>query len=101
MLPDGLELDWHWEPEEPLGTAGALRIMPELDETFLAMNGDIPTTLDYAALMDHHRASGAALTIAVQHVRAYRSDADWFDIGTLAEYERAVAELERRGGWPE
>jgi NDP-sugar pyrophosphorylase family protein len=65
-LPDGFELDWHWEPDEPLGTAGALRVVPGLDGTFLAMNGDILTTLDYLALVEHHRASGAALTIAVQ-----------------------------------
>ena len=69
VLPDGLELDWHWEPEEPLGTAGALRVVPDLDGTFLAMNGDILTTLDYRALVDHHRANGAALTIAVQGKR--------------------------------
>jgi NDP-mannose synthase len=165
VLPEGLELVWHWEPGEPLGTAGALRVVPGLDTTFLAMNGDILTTLDYGELMAHHRASGAALTIAVQgrrvdidlgvleldgdrvlaynekpaltydvsmgiyayepraleylpdegpcafpelverllaageRVAYYRSDADWFDIGTTGEYERAVAELERRGGW--
>jgi NDP-mannose synthase len=37
---------------------------------------------------------------AGEHVEAYRSQDDWFDIGTIAEYERATAELERRGGWP-
>jgi NDP-sugar pyrophosphorylase family protein len=36
---------------------------------------------------------------AGERVAYYRSDADWFDIGTTGEYERAVAELERRGGW--
>lgn len=165
VIPEGLELDWHWEPEEPLGTAGALRVVPGLDGTFLAMNGDILTTIDYRALMEHHLASEAALTIAVQdkrveidlgvleldgrrvtgyrekptlgycvsmgvyvyesraldhlpegpcqfpdlvqrllaageHVGSYHSEADWFDIGTMGEYERAVAELDRRGGWP-
>jgi NDP-sugar pyrophosphorylase family protein len=34
-----------------------------------------------------------------ERVSAYRSDHDWFDIGTAGEYERAVAEVERRGGW--
>jgi len=163
-LPVDLELHWHWE-DEPLGTAGALRLIPDLGGTFVAMNGDILTTLDYGELMAQHRESGAALTIAVQgrrveiglgvleleggrvtgydekpaltydvsmgiyayepralehlpsdgacqfpelvqrllaageHVGAYRSDAEWFDIGTTGEYERAVAELERRGGW--
>jgi mannose-1-phosphate guanylyltransferase len=165
LMPESLELAWHWEPEEPLGTAGALRVVPDLDGTFLAMNGDILTTLDYCALVEHHRASGAGLTIAVQdkpveidlgvieierrrvvgyrekptlaycvsmgiyvyesrmleylpdgpcafpdfvqrlldageHVESYHSTDDWFDIGTVGEYERAVAELERRGGWP-
>ena len=33
------------------------------------MNGDILTTLDYGALVAHHRESGAALTIAVQGKR--------------------------------
>src|SRR5438105_11405901 len=35
----------------PLGTAGALRLIPDLDTTFLVMNGDIFTTLDYAQLI--------------------------------------------------
>src|SRR3954452_17485938 len=63
-LPDGVELHWHWE-DEPLGTAGALRTVQDLGGTFLAMNGDIFTTLDYTAMVEHHRASGAALTIAM------------------------------------
>jgi len=62
-LPSDVKLDFHWE-DEPLGTAGALRLVPGLDETFLAMNGDVLTDLDYRALIEAHRASGAALTIA-------------------------------------
>ena len=50
---------------KPLGTAGALRAIPGLDETFLVMNGDILTTIDYAKLIQTHKQSGAALTIAV------------------------------------
>lgn len=159
-LPEGLELRWHWE-DEPLGTAGALRVVPDLDGTFIAMNGDVLTTLDYGRLVEHHRASGAALTVAMhskrvdidlgvietdgdaitgyrekptlhydvsmgvyvyearalehlpdgacqfpdlvgrlldagEHVGAYRSEAEWYDIGTFAEYERAVRDLELR-----
>ena len=63
-LPPGMALDYYWE-EEPLGTAGALRGIPDLDERFIVMNGDILTTLDYGALLDAHGASGAALTIAM------------------------------------
>jgi NDP-mannose synthase len=49
----------------PLGTAGPLAMIPGLDETFLVMNGDVLTTLDYAELVRHHRSSGAALTVAM------------------------------------
>src|SRR6266496_2800417 len=62
-LPDDLELRWHWE-DEPLGTAGALRVVPDLAGTFLVMNGDIFTTLDYNELYAFHEGSGATLTVA-------------------------------------
>ena len=153
VMPDDLELEFFWE-EEPLGTAGALGAIPDLDETFIAMNGDVFTNIDYRALFDYHRQSGALLTIAMQRKRvqvdlgviehaggyvdgyvekplldyhvsmgiyvyerraleylpegecqfpdlvlrlieadqpvaAYATDADWFDIGTVEEYERA------------
>jgi NDP-sugar pyrophosphorylase family protein len=158
-LPEGLDLAWHWE-DEPLGTAGALRVVPDLEGTFIVMNGDVLTTLDYRALVDHHRTTGAALTIAAhakrvdidlgvidsedgfvtdyrekpslaydvsmgiyvyeasaldhlpaegpctfpelvlrlleagERVAVHQSDADWYDIGTFSEYERAVRDLE-------
>jgi NDP-sugar pyrophosphorylase family protein len=160
-VPAGVELAWHWE-DEPLGTAGALRVVPDLGGTFIAMNGDVLTTLDYTALIDHHRGSGAALTIAThakrvdidlgviesrdglvvdyrekpslqydvsmgiyvyearaldhlpdegpcafpelvlrlldagEQVAVFQSDADWYDIGTFSEYERAIRDLEAR-----
>ncbi len=47
----------------PLGTAGALRSI-EPDETFLAMNGDVLTTLDYGELFEDHCRNEAAMTIA-------------------------------------
>ncbi len=52
-LPEDLDVRWHWE-SEPLGTAGALRLVPDLDGTFLVMNGDVLTNLDYAALIRFH-----------------------------------------------
>src|SRR5512136_1705598 len=60
----GLTLEYFRE-KQPLGTAGSLAMIPGLDETFLAMNGDILTTLNYRALIKHHREQGAALTIAM------------------------------------
>jgi NDP-sugar pyrophosphorylase family protein len=160
-IPEDMALRWHWE-DEPLGTAGALRIVPDLQDTFIAMNGDILTTLDYRELVDFHTERQAALTVAMhakrvdidlgviesrdglitdyrekpslhydvsmgiyvyepaalrhlpgkgpcqfpdlvqrliesgERVAAYRSEAEWFDIGTLAEHERAVREWEER-----
>jgi len=88
-LPDDLELRWHWE-DEPMGTAGALRIVPDLGGTFIAMNGDILTTLDYAELVRFHESSGAALTVATQ---AKRVD---IDLGVIeADGDRIVGYLEK------
>jgi NDP-mannose synthase len=153
VMPDELQLEFFWE-DEPLGTAGALGVIPDLDETFIAMNGDVLTNIDYRSLVDFHRERGGILTIAMQRKRvqvdlgvihhaggyvdgyvekpmldycvsmgiyvyerraldylpegecqfpdlvlrlieanepvaAYLTDADWFDIGTVEEYERA------------
>jgi NDP-mannose synthase len=158
-LPPEVRVDFHWETE-PLGTAGALRSVPDLGGTFVVMNGDILTTLDYRDLVEYHREQDVALTVAMkskhvdidlgvmdvedglildyrekpalsfdvsmgiyvyearalrylpdgpcqfpelvlrliaagERVAAYRSDADWYDIGTLPEYERAAADVER------
>ena len=51
--------------EQPLGTAGPLPLIPGLDETFLVMNGDVLTTLDFGELYRHHRQNGAIATIAM------------------------------------
>jgi NDP-mannose synthase len=159
-LPVELELGFHWE-NEPLGTAAALRSVPGLEGTFIVMNGDILTTLDYRALVEYHHESEAALTIAMhaktvaidlgviesrdglvtgyvekpvlpyevsmgiyvyderalaylpatgpcqfpelvlrlldagERVAAYPTDAAWYDIGTIEEYERASLDFER------
>jgi NDP-sugar pyrophosphorylase family protein len=69
---DRVEIDWVKE-QTPLGTAGPLRLVAGLDSTFLVMNGDLLTTLDYAALLDHHREHGNMLTIAT-HRRLVQSD---------------------------
>ncbi len=50
---------------KPSGTAGPLARIEGLDETFLVCNGDLLTGLDFAALVAHHKQSGAALTVAV------------------------------------
>jgi NDP-sugar pyrophosphorylase family protein len=66
VRPEGMTFRYHRE-EEPLGTAGALRLLEGLTEPFLVMNGDIVTDLDFADLMAFHRTQDAALTIATTH----------------------------------
>lgn len=57
------------QEETPTGTAGSLAAVPGLDRTFLVMNGDVLTTLDYRELLRFHRENGAALTIAMHRHR--------------------------------
>ena len=51
--------------DEPLGTAGPLRVIKNLEDTFLVMNGDVLTTLDFSSLVESHLARQAWGTIAV------------------------------------
>jgi NDP-sugar pyrophosphorylase family protein len=48
-----------------LGTAGPLAIIPNLPETFLVMNGDVLTTLNYQKLIKYHRQRRGLVTIAM------------------------------------
>ncbi|MGW1465765.1 nucleotidyltransferase family protein [Streptomyces sp. NPDC002308] len=60
----GLRIDYATE-ESPLGTMGPLLNMRDrLPETFLVMNGDVLTDLDYGEVLSTHRSAGAPLTIA-------------------------------------
>ncbi len=54
------------EEPEPLGTVGALNLLePQLDDTFLVLNGDLITDLDLHAFRAFHRQHGGKLTVAV------------------------------------
>ena len=68
----GVSIEYE-EEEQPLGTAGPLATIDGLDGTFLAMNGDVLTTLDYGELFEVHRRAGNALTIAT-HQRTIRTE---------------------------
>jgi NDP-sugar pyrophosphorylase family protein len=50
---------------DPRGTIGAVRLVEELDEPFLVMNGDLLTDFDYRDFMDVHLAEGADLSVGV------------------------------------
>lgn len=51
---------------EPLGTGGALGLIPTADEPLLVINGDILTQVDFRALLEFHRDYGADLTVGVR-----------------------------------
>ena len=62
----GVPIDYFRE-QEPLGTVGALALIEGLaDDDVLVMNGDVLTDIDYGALLERHRASDAAATIATK-----------------------------------
>jgi mannose-1-phosphate guanylyltransferase len=68
----GARIRYVAEPE-PRGTAGAIRFAAdelgdELDDRFLALNGDVLTDLDLSALIRAHEARGARATIALHPV---------------------------------
>lgn len=59
----GVRLHYVREPS-PLDTAGALSLLPPQDRLLLVSNGDLVTTIDFAAMVDFHRFHHAAVTVA-------------------------------------
>lgn len=59
----GIKIDYSIE-DKPLGTIGALSLIDGLDQTFLVMNGDVLTDLEYKKLINYHQEKGAEATIA-------------------------------------
>jgi len=64
----GLNITYSYE-DSPLGTAGPLAFVPDLNETFLVMNGDVLSTLPLNELIQFHREQKALATIATHHRR--------------------------------
>lgn len=58
----GVNIDYSFEAQ-PLGTAGPLALIDGLDETFLVMNADVLTNLDYRKLIHYHQLQGGVATI--------------------------------------
>lgn len=72
----GVSIDYSME-DTPLSTMGPLRLIDNLPEHFLVMNGDVLTDIDYSGFFQSHVASGAIGTIAT-----YRRDTK-IDFGVL------------------
>jgi NDP-sugar pyrophosphorylase family protein len=60
----GINIDYYRE-DIPLGTAGSLRLVNNLEEDFLVMNGDLLTTISYTDLLERHISCNASGTIAL------------------------------------
>lgn len=75
----GVNIEYH-EETEPLGTVGALATIEGLDDTFLVMNGDVLTTLDYGRLVELHTEAGNVLTVA-SHRRVVRTEYGVLHVG--------------------
>ncbi|MEZ6063115.1 MAG: nucleotidyltransferase family protein [Planctomycetaceae bacterium] len=87
----GVELNYFSE-EQPLGTAGALRMMDDTDEPMLVMNGDILTKVDFRSLLKFHQEHNAALTVAV---RQYDVQVPYGVVEASGGYVRALKEKPR------
>ncbi len=61
----GLDIRYVRE-EKPLGTCGALSLMPRPDEPFVVTNGDVLAKADYSHLLDSHLQSDALATVVVR-----------------------------------
>jgi len=59
----GIPIDFIYE-DKPLSTIGPLAFIPDLKETFLVMNGDILSNIDFKELMNFHKDKNAKATIA-------------------------------------
>lgn len=63
----GVHIDYSIEKDK-LGTAGPISlVLNQLPETFLVMNGDLLTSLNYSGLIQYHQEQRAAATIALSN----------------------------------
>jgi len=93
----GVRIRYVVEPE-PLGTAGAIRFAAdalgdELEDRFLALNGDVLTDLDLSALLRAHEERAARATIALHPVE----DSSAFGLVHSGPEGEVLAFLEKTG----
>src|SRR3954471_15554781 len=102
VMGDGSRLDvtidYH-EEEEPLGTVGPLATVDGLDDSFLVMNGDVLTALDYSQLVDVHKEAGNVLTIA-SHRRTVHTEYGVLHVDADAGETQLVTGFEEKPAIP-
>jgi len=75
-----VRIDYSLE-DKPLGTMGPLRLIKDLPDNFLVMNGDTLTDLDYASFYEAHLQRGEIFTIS-SFVREHIIDYGVLEPGT-------------------
>jgi NDP-sugar pyrophosphorylase family protein len=73
-----IQIDYSLE-DKPLGTMGPLKLIKDLPENFLVMNGDVLTDLDFAAFAQCHVRENRLFTIAAARREQF------IDYGVLQE----------------
>jgi len=76
----GIPIDYSLEGE-PLGTIGPLRLIPDLPDSFLVMNGDVLTDLDYRGFWESHKDSTALASICA-YSRVSKIDLGVLDVSS-------------------
>ena len=61
----GVHIDYT-EEQQPLGTAGALRLLERPESALLVINGDILTGVSFQDMLAYHRKHGAEMTVGVR-----------------------------------
>ncbi len=79
----GVKIDYSFE-DRPLGTMGPLRLIEDLPEHFLVMNGDVLTSLDFGNFYDTHADNDELFTVS-SHEREER-----VDYGVLETKDKAL-----------
>jgi mannose-1-phosphate guanylyltransferase len=93
---DGMRLRYVVE-EEPLGTAGPLRLAYDegvLEERVLVLNGDVLTDIDLRSELQQHERTGARATLALYPVE----DTSSYGVVPTDEEGRVEAFIEKGGG---
>lgn len=89
-MPENAKISYVRE-NQPLGTAGSLSLIPKQNGSFLVMNGDTLTTIDYRQLVEYHNKNDAMITIATHKRDVY------IDFGVLhTDAENKLVEYEEK-----
>jgi NDP-sugar pyrophosphorylase family protein len=87
----GLQIEYSLE-DKPLSTVAPVKLIKNLPEHFIVMNGDLLTDIDFAGFYDYHVKSGCELTVAT-----YQRDAviDFGVIDVDRDTHRAIGFREK------